>query len=426
MKATYKQVIAPIASLALIMLGQGFFNTYVSVKLNAVGYSTSLNGLVNACYFLGIMIGGIYIEKFINNIGHIRAFAIFASMNAAIVTLQSLFISIWSWMLLRCLMGICAAGLFIVIESWLLLLSTTKTRGKLLSLYMVGLYLAQASGQFILNIVDISTQTPFMTSIFLSSISVIPVCVMRSGSPQVTEEASVTNIFHIFKICPFGVLGCFIAGMILSAFYSLGPVFARESSLSIMQVSQIMGITIFGGLALQWPIGHLSDIIDRLKVLLIVALILLGISLILFINTTMSYWLFLLLCLLFGGFSFTLYPLSITFTCDHFNSNNIISITCSLLIVYGTGSILGPLISPLLMLIKPSGLFLYVSILSLLLIFVGILKVRRKAEISEEEQGEYIPLPRTTPLAYYLDPRQEEKDDDALEEYLFQSDEEHS
>lgn len=427
MGSTFRQVIAPIASLVLIMLGQGFFNTFVSVKLNMVGYSPSLNGLVNACYFAGMMVGGMYIEKFIGRIGHIRSFAFFAALNASSVCLMSLYVSLWNWIPLRFVFGVCAAGLFIVIESWLLLLSDTKTRGKLLSLYMVGLYFAQGLGQFILNCLDLASLTPFIISIFLSAVSVVPVCVMRSGSPQHTEDASVTTIFHIFKACPFGLLGCFMAGMILSSFYSLGPVFARQSSLTIWQVSQMMGLTIFGGLALQWPIGHLSDIIDRVKVLLIVAFVLVLIASTLFIYSWMPYWLLIVLCVLFGGFSFTLYPLSITFTCDHFPSNNIISITSSLLIVYGTGSILGPLLSPIPMqLIRPSGLFLYVAILSAALIIVGLFKIRRKAKISEQEQGEYIPLPRTTPLAYYLDPRQEEKDDDALEEYLFQSDEEHN
>lgn len=423
MNTTYKQALAPLFSLALIMLAQGYFNTFVSVYLAISGYSTFLNGLVNACYFAGMMVGGIYIEKLIHRIGHIRSFAIFAAINTAVVALQSLTLTLVTWIFLRFLYGICAAGLFISIESWLLLLSTHKSRGRLLSFYMVSLYAAQGLGQFIINFTDLSTSIPFLVSIFLSSISVIPVCVMRSGSPTFTEDPSVTNIFHIFKISPFGVLGCITGGLILSAFYSLGPVFGKNSGYSVLQISQIMGFTIFGGLILQWPIGHLSDIFNRLKVLICVASILVLVCFTLYFSTNLNFWVFIGLCILFGGFSFTLYPLSITYTCDHFSSENIISITCSLLIVYGVGSVFGPILASVPMtLLDPSGLFLYASILSCLLICIGIWKITRAVKPKEESQGEYIPLPRTTPLAYYLDPRQKDKDDDALEEYIFQSD----
>ena len=364
----------------------------------------------------------IYIEKLIHRIGHIRSFAIFAAVNTAVVALQSITLALGSWIFLRFFYGVCAAGLFIVIESWLLLLSSNKSRGRLLAFYMVALYAAQGFGQFIINYTNLSSDIPYLVSIFLSSISVIPVCVMRSGSPAFTEDPSMTNLFHIFKISPFGFLGCITGGLILSAFYSLGPVFGKNSGFSILEISQIMGFTIFGGLVLQWPIGHLSDIFDRLKILICVASILVVVCFILFFSENLNYWLFISLCILFGGFSFTLYPLSITYTCDHFSSGNIISITCSLLIVYGIGCVVGPVLASLPMTyIDPSALFLYVSVLSLLLIAIGLWKLKKSPKLQEDDQGEYIPLPRTTPLAYYLDPRQEEKDDDALEEYIFQS-----
>jgi MFS family permease len=401
------------------MLGQGFFNTYVSIRLSIDGYSSGMIGIVNSCYFLGMMLGSLYIERFIRRIGHIRAFAIFASINAAAIITQSFILTIPTWMFFRFVVGVCAAGLFVVIESWLLLLSTIKTRGKLLSLYMVAIYAAQGAGQFILNLMPLDSHIPFATSVLLSSLSVIPVCVMRSGAPQHSEDASMMTIFHVAKKCPFGILGCLIAGMVLSAFYSLGPVFARKTLDSVMQVSSLMGYTILGGLVLQWPIGHLSDIFDRLKVLLAVAAILICITITLFF--TLPYPYLIAVAILFGGFSFTLYPLSITFTSDHFHSSKIVSITCSLYVVYGLGSIIGPLLSPLVMnYTRPSGLFLYDAILVVLLVIVGLSNLSKKREkIEEDQQGEYIPLPRTTPLAFYLDPRQDDAEDDAVEEFIF-------
>ena len=155
-----------------------------------------------------------------------------------------------------------------------------------------------------------------------------------------------------------------------------------------------------------------------------VATILVGITIVLFLTT--SYPLLLSLAVLFGGFSFTLYPLSIAYTCDYFHSSKIISITSGLYVVYGVGSILGPLLAPLFMTnIRPSALFLYDTCLLVLVIGFGFAALSKKRpQIEEDHQGEYIPLPRTTPLAYYLDPRQDEADDDAVEEFIFKSDDE--
>ena len=211
MKPLLRLSIAPLVSLAIIMLGQGFFNTFVSYRLALAGYSTAMNGIVNAAYFLGMMLGSHYIERFIRRIGHIRAFALFASINAATLISLSFSFNIVFWIALRFCVGICAAGLFVVIESWLLLLSTTKTRGKLLSFYMISIYLSQGLGQFILNMMPLETYIPYAVAVLLSSLSVIPVCVMRSGAPQYSEDASVTTIFHVMREAPFGFVGCLIA-----------------------------------------------------------------------------------------------------------------------------------------------------------------------------------------------------------------------
>ena len=129
--------------------------------------------------------------------------------------------------------------------------------------------------------------------------------------------------------------------------------------------------------------------------------------------------------IVFGGISFTLYPLSITYTCDHFSDKKIIGITCALMIIYGTGCIVGPLVSPLFMaIVGPSGLFLYITLLCALFIIICYWRVLHSKPLSEEEQSDYLPLPRATSLALYLDPHadlgaEEELDEDEDEGYLF-------
>ncbi|WP_420420551.1 MFS transporter [Simkania sp.] len=405
MRKVIRSVTPPLVSLVIVMLGNGFFNTYASLRIAFEGYSNIIIGILNAAYYTGVMLGSIYVERLIDRIGHIRTFAMFASINSAVILVQSFIIGPVSWTFFRFLVGFCASGFFIVIESWLLLSTGIRTRGKILSLYMLTLYMAQGFGQFILNAAPMKSFLPFAITIFLSSVSVLPVCMMKSSGPLMLES-SITNIFQILKKAPLGPIGCFIAGLIMSSFYGLGPIFGKEVNLSIMQISQIMGLTILGGLALQWPIGHLSDIFNRRKVIIGVFLALMLLTFALFHSHNFPYYLLLTLMVLFGGISFTIYPLSITYTCDYFSERNIVGITCALLIIYGTGCIVGPLISPLFMsLVGPSGLFLFIALVSAVYIVFAMWRFLHARRPAEEEQSDYLPLPRATSLAFLLDPR---------------------
>ncbi|NGX51542.1 MAG: putative MFS-type transporter YcaD [Chlamydiae bacterium] len=416
MRRVMRSVIPPLISLVIVMLGNGFFNTFTSLRISIEGHPSWVIGILNASYYTGIMLGSIYLEKLLDRIGHIRTFAIFASINSFIIVIQALFVSPISWMFLRFFTGICAAGFFIVIESWLLLSTGVKNRGRLLSLYMLTLYLAQGFGQFLLNLSPLTSLLPFAITIILSSLSVIPVCMMKSSGPLMLES-SITNIFQILRKAPLGPIGCFISGMIMSSFYGLGPIFAKEIGLSVFQISQIMGFTILGGLALQWPIGHLSDIFNRRKVLIGVSFMLMILTFVLFHSQHFPYYVLLTLMILFGGISFTFYPLSITYTCDFFSEKNIIGITCALLVIYGIGCIIGPLISPVFMtLLGPSGLFIYISILCGIYILFGLWRVLHTKPLREDEQSDYLPLPRATSLAFHLDPRSDPGDEDELDE----------
>ena len=417
MRKVVRSVIPPLISLVIVMLGNGFFNTFASLRISIDGYASWVIGILNASYYAGVMLGSIYVERLLDRIGHIRTFAIFASINSLVIVVQSMLIGPVSWTFFRFLTGLCASGFFIVIESWLLLSTGVKNRGRLLSLYMLTLYLAQGFGQFMLNLSPLTSLLPFAITIALSSLSVIPVCMMKSSGPLMLES-SITNIFQIVRKAPLGPIGCFVSGMIMSSFYGLVPIFAKEIGLTVLQISQVMGFTILGGLVLQWPIGHLSDIFNRRKVLIGVCLALMILTFVLFHCHYFPYYMLLALMILFGGISFTLYPLSITYTCDYFSDKNIISITCSLLIIFGVGCIIGPLVSPIFMyLLGASGLFLYMSLLCGAYILVAMWRVVHAKPMREDEQSDYLPLPRATSLAFYLDPRSEQGDDDELEEY---------
>lgn len=404
-----KHIIRPLsplfAGLVISMLGIGFYMTFASLRVSSEGSSNIMVGFINSSYYAGMMIGSLVIERIIERIGHIRSFALSASLNIVAVLLQMELTSAWWWLLFRFCIGLCCASYFIVIESWLLLGSTTQTRGKVLSLYMLFLYAGQGLGQFILNLTSVSSNLPFVITSLLTAVAMWPIMMIKGSGPVHVETVPV-KIPYLIKKAPLGVLGCFLAGLILSSFYALGPIFGKDVGMDKSQISMLMGLTIIGGLFLQWPMGHLSDIFDRPKVLVGICALLGVVCCTLFFFQTAHFGVVLGLTILFGGLSFTLYPICISYTCDHFSPYLIIKITCSLLIIYGTGCIFGPVLAAYIMrLTDPGGLFLYCATLSTLLMSIAIFRIVTGKSISQEEQGDYMPLPRTTSLVNYLYPR---------------------
>jgi MFS family permease len=388
MRHILKLIIAPLSSLIIIMLGISYLNTFISLRVTSDGYPSFITGILYSTYYLGMMIGAFYLEKIIHQKGHIRSFAMFAGGVSCIIILQSFTPPPYTWILFRFFTGILVAGLFIVIESWLLLLACPKTRGSVLSLYMIAIYLGQSMGQFGINLVPIQSILPFNLCLIFCTASIIPVCIMKAAAPTL-HEAEIINVFYLFKKIPLGFLGNFTAGLILGAFYSLGPVYAKNSGYSLMQISMVMAVTILGGMSLQWPIGKLSDVFPRRNIIIMICFFICTLSLLLVFLHESSYAVHLLLLFILGGFVFTLYPISITYCCDFFSSSGLTSVTAAALLIFGCGCIIGPIMAPFFMLIGPEGLFLYIALFAFLLTFFAVYRQHTAPPPPKETKENY-------------------------------------
>ena len=353
-----KLLLSPLISLFLFVLGNGLFTTLIILRLHEDQFSSIIIGLMTSFFYVGLVIGSFRAEKFILRVGHIRAFSFFASLIAVVSLAQGIYVSSIFWLLMRLIGGFATAGLFIVIESWLLLLGDAKTRGKILAFYMIALYAAQAMGQFLINLGNPSDLLLFAVVSMLSSLAVIPLSITKIGQPEIAEPASL-NFMQLYKISSSGVIGCLCSGLILGAIYGVLPLFLAKSLDSNKLVSFFMSLTIFGGMALQYPIGKLSDKLDRRIVLAVISFLAALIS----IFSTLAFhhlWISGVVIFIFGGLTFTLYPASISHACDNLSSEHMISATQGLLLTYSIGATIGPFISPLFMtFLGANGLFIY-------------------------------------------------------------------
>ena len=402
-------IIAPIISLTFLLFGSGFFITFITVRSNLLNISQAENGLYHSAYYTGLIIGAITVERLIIRIGHIRAYAAFASATITTVLLQAIMQSTAGWIILRFIAGICFAALYVIIESWLLAESDTNSRGKILAVYMGTFYCAIAIGQFLLKFVNILTLEPYFVTAILCSISVIPVAITFRPSPAL-HEVPPLKIMQTYDASPYGFIGCICSGLVVSSLYSFLPSLAYDKQLP---TEIIMFSTILGGFILQWPIGVISDLIERRKILIIINFAII-IPCILLITMMKHALMVYILCFTIGGLSFVTYPICIAKVCDNTKKENILSTTGVLLLVYGIGCIVGPLIVPVFYkaFTISTALCTYVACISGILGIIGIYGfAKAPVIIYKEEASAFVPMPTTaTPIVNELDPRTPQSD----------------
>jgi MFS family permease len=399
-----RQVMAPLLSLFIFELGNGFFPTLLSLQMSSQGDNSFMIGAVASAFYAGLLLGAFHIETVIGRIGHIRAFAAFASSLTVLCILNGMMSHIVIWLALRFIAGIATAGIFVVIESWLLCVSSTETRGQILSFYMMSFYASQAVGQFMLNIKSSEHLFLFTVTAMLCSLSVIPLAMTRVMLPEYDEPAAM-NIKVLYQKTASGLVGALCGGLIMGALYSLLPLVLNELFHSREEVSVYMFMMIVGGMVLQYPIGKLSDVVERRLVIIMVCLGIAAVSFLmeLFLAPT---WSLAFLIAIFGGLTFTVYPLSISYACDSLESHEIVAGIQALLIAYSVGAMIGPFLAPIFMSqFSIRGLFIFVLVVAFSLII--FLLYRKTQSVSMPQEEPFRIVPQTTPIVTELDPRQD-------------------
>ncbi|WP_260929411.1 MFS transporter [Novosphingobium sp. 9] len=406
--------ILPVRSLLLaifmLMAGGGFMNTLVSVRLERAGSGTMAIGLVGTAYFAGLVAGSIRAPALLRRIGHIRAFAAFVAVLSASMLAYALHRDAVFWGLLRFTDGICLAGIYVCLESWLGERSEGAARGSVLAGYMIALYGGQAIGQFTLNLGGPGAAMPLLAGAILVSLAAVPVALTRIAAPAPGEESSLP-FRELYAISPLGIVGALLTGVMLGAFYAMGAVYARRSGLDLSATALFMSVVILGGVALQWPLGRLSDRMDRRKVIVIGFAGTLAASLA--IALTSGVLLLMIFGALFGGLSFSLYPLCVAHTNDHLVPEQRIAASGGLVLLYSLGAAIGPALGAAAMtLLDTAGLFLFIALCAGAALAFGLWRQIRSQPVPAHSQETYVVLPRTTPMSAALDPVAAEESSD--------------
>lgn len=391
----------------MLMAGSGFLATLIGLRLERAGQGTMVIGAVATAYFGGLVAGSLRANRIVRRVGHIRAFAAFVALLSASTLSYALIDPPLAWAGLRFVDGLCVAGVFVCLESWLNDRAAPTTRGVVLAAYMVALYSGQAIGQMLLAAGGTASATPFQIASILISLAILPLCLTGSAAPA-PPEARAFSLRTLFAVSPLGAVGALVTGLMLGAFYGLAAVHVRRLGLDLSETARFMTGVILGGVALQVPLGRLSDRIDRRVVLVssfaAAAMVSAGLAFIRHEGFPL-----MALGALFGGLAFALYPLSVAHSNDRLHAADRVAASGRLVLLYALGAAAGPVAGAWAMtILGMSGLFLFIAAAAGLAFAFGLWRLATVEPVPVETQQEFQILPRTTLMASVLDPNTDE------------------
>jgi MFS family permease len=381
--------------------------TLLPLRMGMADFPPFVVGMVMSAYFVGTVFGVFLGGRLIANVGHIRTFAALASILSATAIAHPFLVAPLPWGILRLVYGFCLAGILMCTESWLNERATNEIRGRVLSLYMTTVYLGQGGGQFLLFLDDKQQFTLFIVASILFSLALVPIAVTRVREPAPIEPVRL-RLKELYGLSPLGLSGAFASGIMLGGFYGLAPYFAQQTGLGFEGAAKFMAAAIVGGLALQWPMGRLSDRFDRRTVFGGVALAVCVTSFAFFALPEGGQAPLFVLAAIFGGALFTLYPLCVAHTNDHIGPGDLVRASGGLIVTYGIGAAIGPVAAAgLIGFVGPFGLFVFIGAVALAIASYTFWRMGQRSAPPAEQQGPFQPVPRTTPVASHLDPRAE-------------------
>ncbi|MFT0866664.1 MFS transporter [Pseudomonas sp. CAM1A] len=392
--------LAPLLGLFIIALGNGVLSSLTTLRLGAAGESATMIGVVSSAYFIGLTLGAIFNDRLILRIGHIRAYSSFAALIGATILLQGLFYDTTWWFVLRLINGWAAVGVFLVIESWLLLAGDAKIRGRLLALYMIAFYGAGVIAQAALGEVTGWGETaPFMVAGMLATLSVLPIVILPRVSPLL-DQVEPLKPRQLLGVAPTGLVGCFGSGVAIAGIYALLPLYLQRIGLDVGETGDMMAWVILGAMLLQYPVGRWSDRKDRQDVLIALAALCTVLSVLIVLLPADTVLLPALLFLLGGGV-FALYPVAVSSAADRAPVDALVPMIQGLLLINSLGSAMAPLaISPMMTAYGEVGLFWAFAVINLAM--VGFFLWRRGKRPAPEHPAPFAPTATFSPTGAEL------------------------
>jgi MFS family permease len=396
-------LLALLLGFGLMQMGNTLQATLLSIRGGIENFSPAQIGAVGAGFWVGVVIGSLRCGKLIQSVGHIRAFLALGAIASTAPLLHLLLMDPITWVVARALTGFCFAGLFIVVESWLNSAATEETRGQILSIYAMTGLLAGIVGQLLLPTTDPAGFRAFCVVAIIIAFALVPIALTRASAPAYEGGGPRISIRGLYRQSPFGIVAAFLCGVATSAFFTLGPVFAQTRDLDTRGVAVFMASGTLGGFLMAWPLGWLSDRLDR-RVVIIGAAVTATASLltmIALVTDEASRWILYLCAGVLGGTIVPTYSVVMAHVNDSVGEGEFVAASGGLLITQGVGAATGPLLGGLAMSAVPQGLSYMLIATQIAMAVFGAYRLRRRAAPPKMHKGVFVvepPIPVGTEL----------------------------
>ncbi|MBM1631792.1 MFS transporter [Sulfitobacter mediterraneus] len=391
---------ALLLGMCLLMVGNGMQGTLLGIRGGIENFSTFEMSIVMSSYFVGFLGGSRMAPGMIRRVGHVRVFAALASLISAVMILYPTFPNVIVWSLGRVLIGFCFSAVYVTAESWLNNAATNDNRGQALSLYMIVQTLGIVIAQALLLTADPSGFVLFVIPSVLVSIAVTPILLSISPTPAF-DTTKPMRIRELVSYSPLGCVGMFLLGGVFSAQFGMASVYGAEAGLTVAQISLFVAMFFVGSVILQYPIGWISDRMDRRGLIVVVSLIGAGGS-VLGMMLGHVFPVLLVSAFVVGGMSNPLYSLLIAHTNDFLEHEDMAAASGVLVFINGLGAILGPVITGWMMgtALGPGGFYLFTAGLFIALASYAAYRSTRRAGVPVDETGNYVAIyPSATTVA---------------------------
>jgi MFS family permease len=392
---------ALLLGMGMLMVGNGLQGTILGVRGDLEGFSTLEMSFVMSAYFVGFLGGSRMAPEMIRRVGHVRVFAALASLISAVMILYPAITNPFAWMLGRVLIGFCFSGVYVTAESWLNNAADNANRGKALSLYMLVQMLGIVTAQALMLVGNPSGYETFVIASVVISVSFAPILLSISPTPafDTTKPMSLSNLM---EASPLGCVGMFLLGGVFSAQFGMSAVYGASAGLTLPQISLFVATFYVGALVLQYPLGWVSDRMDR-RVVILFAAACSGAAAVLGMALGGNFVFLLVAAFLIGGMTNPLYSLLIAHTNDYLDYDDMAAASGGLVFINGLGAITGPLITGWLMgdgILGPPGFFLIMAVLTLALAAYALYRMTQRASVAVDESGTIAPMaPTGSPVA---------------------------
>ncbi|MDF1718138.1 MAG: MFS transporter [Antarcticimicrobium sp.] len=389
--------ILPISALllgsALLLFAGGMNALILPIRGTQEGFGASALGLLGSGWAVGYVLGCVWMARLVGKVGHIRAFSVTAAFAAVAVLLSLIFLTPWAWIPLRAISGFCFAGAAMIVESWLSERADPASRGKIFGIYTMVNLTASTAGQMVLTLGDTRGFLFFVLPAIFYCLALVPTAMSSTITPRPLASAKL-DLRVLWRNSPVAVFAVFCVGISNGAFGTLSAVYADRVGLVLTSVALFASLPVLAGALAQVPIGILSDRVDRRLVLVAVAVLGLATDLAFILLRPEDRAINLSLAALFGAMIYSMYPIIIAHANDHAPEGTFIQVSGGLLMVFGLGSIIGPVVAGFGMsALSEAGLFLTSAGAHGLIVLFTLLRIRKRAPLTEEEKTSFVATP---------------------------------